>query len=244
MSEQKKSLEFEVTTQDITKLLLDNQDLKYRGFHARLMPSVPRYNIMGVRTPVLRKIAKDIKNDSCKETFLKNLPHRYYEENNLHAFLIEQIKDYDECIAQLNRFLPYVDNWATCDSMNPKCFKKHTEELLCEIDKWIASGEEYTLRFAIKQLMTFFLEERFAEKYLITVSQIKSDKYYVNMMIAWYFATALAKQYDATLPYIEERRLSVWIHNKTIQKAVESFRISDSRKEHLKRLRIKVKTDE
>jgi len=187
--------------------------------------------------PKIRALAKQIKNDTGD--FLEKLPHKYYEENNLHALLVSQIPDFDECIEKLNRFLPYVDNWATCDIMSPKSFKKNKEKLLLQIENWIKSGHTYTIRFGIEMLMTHFLDDDFDEKYLEQVSLIKSDEYYINMMIAWYFATALAKKWDFAVKYLEDARLSQWVHNKTIRKAVESYRITEKQKEYLKTLIIK-----
>ncbi len=217
--------------------LFEMQDLKYRDFHSRLMPNVPKELIIGVRTPDLRKFAKKIAKTPLSEAFIKKLPHQYYEENNLHAFLIEEIKDYDLCMAELNRFLPYVDNWATCDMMRPKVFKKHLPELLKQIKVWLASGETYTVRFGMECLMCYFLDEHFSPEYPETVSKIRSEEYYIKMMQAWYFATALAKQYDAVIPYIEENRLDADTHNKTVQKAVESRRVTDEQKKYLKTLK-------
>ena len=221
----------------IQKTLIGAADLKYRDFNCKLMPTVDKSTVIGVRTPELRKMAKDFFKDENIGEFLKDLPHKYYEENNIHAFLIEQIKDYNQCIDELNRFLPYVDNWATCDMMRPKVFKKHKTELLSEIDKWILSKDTYTVRFGIGIIMVFFLDEDFDKKYLDAVASIKSDEYYINMMIAWYFATALAKQYEAALWVLKENRLSLWVHNKTIQKAVESYRITDGQKTILRGLK-------
>ncbi|MBQ8311348.1 MAG: DNA alkylation repair protein [Clostridia bacterium] len=212
------------------------QDEIYKDFQCKLMPTVDREAVIGVRTPQLRQMAKALDATEAK-TFLSSLPHRYYEENNLHAFLIERIRDYDECIAALDTFLPHVDNWATCDSMNPKILGEHLDRLLTDINRWLASSDVYAVRFAIKLLMTYFLDEAFDPAYPARVASIKSDEYYINMMIAWYFATALAKQYDAILPYIAERRLSTWIHAKTIQKAIESYRITPAQKENLKTLK-------
>lgn len=219
---------------DVQKSLFEMQDTKYRDFHAKLMPNIDKNTIIGVRTPDIRKLAKEIKGNTGD--FLEKLPHKYYEENNLHACLLSEIADFDDCIAKLNAFLPYVDNWATCDIMKPKCFKKNKEKLLSEIEKWLKSEHEYSVRFGIEMLMTHFLDEDFDEKYLEKVSKIKSDKYYINMMIAWYFATALAKQWDFAIKYIENRTLSEWVHKKTIQKAVESYRITEKQKEYLKNL--------
>lgn len=224
---------------DIQKILFENQDLKYRDFHCRLMPTIDKSTVIGVRTPVMRKIAKDFaKTDEARE-FIKILPHEYYEENNLHGFIIETIKDYGECIRALDAFLPYVDNWATCDLMSPKIFKKYLPELLEQIKIWISSAHTYTIRFGVEMLMRYFLDEHFKAEYLDLVAEIKSDEYYVNMMKAWYFATALAKQYDATIGYIENKKLDVWSHNKAIQKAVESYRITDVQKAYLRTLKIK-----
>ena len=218
----------------ITSELFAMQDKEYRDFHARLMPNIDKDRIIGVRVPVLRAFAKKIK--PYAEDFLEELPHQYYEENNLHAYLVSEISDFDECIEKLNAFLPYVDNWATCDGMKPKSFKKNKEKLLPEIEKWLASSREYTVRFGILMLMTHFLDEEFDPKQLERVSRITSDKYYVNMMIAWYFQAALAKKWDFAVKYIEEKRLSDWVHNKTIQKANESFRITKEQKKYLKTL--------
>lgn len=223
----------------ITERLLALQDLKYKEFHSKLMPTISPEVIIGVRTPDIRKLAKQIAGSEEAEEFLHILPHTYYEENNLHGCLIEAMKDYDACVDALEKFLPYVDNWATCDLMTPKIFKKHTDELLAEIKRWIASEHIYTIRFGIEMLMNFYLDEKFSTEYSDMVAAVHSEEYYVNMMIAWYFATALAKQYDAVLPYLTEHRLDVWTHNKTIQKAVESYRITDEQKAELKKLKRK-----
>lgn len=225
--------------QSITDYLFDMQDREYKKFHSKLVPTLNPDIIIGVRTPKLRKLAKEIKDTELASQFIQDLPHKYYEENNLHAFLIEQISDYQQCITQIERFLPYVDNWATCDSMRPKVFKKNTDKLLSEIKKWIASSHTYTVRYGIEMLMVFFLDNQFDVAYLDMVASVKSEEYYINMMTAWYFATALAKQYESTLPYISRKLLPVWVHNKTIQKAVESFRISDEQKAFLKTLKVK-----
>lgn len=222
----------------ITEELFKLQDLGYRDFQARLMPTIDKDTIIGVRTPVLRKLAKQFApTDEAKE-FIEHLPHKYYEENNLHAFIISQTKDFDEAISQTNRFLPYIDNWATCDSFSPKIFKKHTTELLDNVKVWIKSTHTYTCRFGIEMLMSFYLDDLFKPEYAEMVASVRSDEYYVKMMIAWYFATALTKQYDATIGYITGKRLDSWCHNKTIQKAIESFCISDERKAFLKRLKV------
>ena len=215
------------------------QDKKYQEFQAKLIPTRNPNTIIGVRTPELRKYSKVLlKNNEYKE-FLKELPHKYFDENQLHAFIISGIKDYDECINYVNQFLPYIDNWATCDQMSPKIFKKNHDILLKEIMNWIKSKETYIIRFGIGMLMQHFLDEDFDTEYLEWVSNIKSEEYYVNMMIAWYFATALAKKYEVTISYIENKRLDSWCHNKTIQKAIESYRITPEQKEYLRSLKIK-----
>lgn len=223
----------------VREKLFELQDLKYRDFHSKLMPTVSQECVIGVRTPALRKFAKEFGKTEEAETFLKELPHRYYEENNLHGFLIAAMKDYDRCIAELDRFLPYVDNWATCDLVSPKIFKKHLPELLEKIKIWIVSDHTYVIRFGIGMLMSFYLDEAFDLQYPEMVVEVRSEEYYVNMMVAWYFATALAKQYEAALPFIENRRLDRWTHNKAIQKAVESCRITDEQKAYLRTLKIK-----
>ena len=215
------------------------QDLKYRDFQAKLMPTVNKDTIIGVRTPELRKLAKELKGGEEAAEFLRTLPHEYYDENNLHGFLLCEIKDYSECVAALDAFLPQVDNWATCDLMSPKCFRRHKAELKADIRRWLASDELYTVRFGIEMLMSHFLDGDFFPESLDWVASIRSEEYYLRMMQAWYFATALAKQYDAALPYIEEHRLDDWTHNKAIQKSVESYRISDKQKEYLRSLKIK-----
>lgn len=225
--------------QKVQKQLMAMQDLKYRDFQCKLMPTVASDTVIGVRTPELRKFAKEFSKKPDVDEFLKILPHKYYEENNLHGFLIETIKDYYRVITELDAFLPYVDNWATCDLMRPKIFQKHLEELLGKIKEWINDDHTYTIRFGIEMLMSFYLDEQFCPEFLELVSYVQSEEYYVNMMVAWYFATALAKQYDDTLPYIEQHRLSKWTHNKAIQKAVESYRISDGQKTYLRTLKVK-----
>lgn len=215
------------------------QDLKYRDFQCKLMPTVATDTVIGVRTPELRKFAKEFSEKPEANEFLKILPHKYYEENNLHGFLIENIKNYDRIIVELDAFLPYVDNWATCDLIRPRVLKKHLEELLGKIKEWISDDHTYTIRFGIEMLMSFYLDEQFCPEYLELVADIWSEEYYVNMMIAWYFATALAKQYDAVLPYIEQHRLNEWTHNKAIQKAIESYRVSGEQKAYLRTLKIK-----
>ena len=225
--------------QNLQRQLFAMADLSYKAFHCSLIPTVDEDTVIGIRTPVLRKFAADFAKTEEAAAFLRDLPHRYYEENNLHGFLLEKIKDYDTLIAELNRFLPYVNNWATCDMISPKIFPKHREELLEQIRIWIRNEHTYTVRFAIGMLMKFCLDESFDPAGPGLVAKIRSEEYYINMMIAWYFATALAKQYDAILPYLEERRLDPWTHNKAIQKAVESRRITAEQKEYLRTLRIK-----
>lgn len=221
----------------ITEALFSMQDLEYRRFQCKLMPTVDPEAVIGVRTPALRALAKKRKGEECAETFMSELPHRYYEENNLHAFLIEQIADYDACIRALERFLPFVDNWATCDMMRPRCFKRHLSELLKQIEVWLLSTHPFTVRFGIEMLMTFYLDEAFDSRYLEMVAGVQREEYYVNMMCAWYFATALAKQWDSAIVYLEESRLPLWVHNKTIQKAIESYRIDNEQKKYLRSLK-------
>lgn len=223
----------------ITEQLMALQDLKYKQFHSKLMPTINPEVILGVRTPDLRKLTKQLAGTAEAEAFVKELPHHYYEENNLHGFLIEAMKDFDSCIAALNEFLPYVDNWATCDMMAPKVLKKELPRLYEWVKIWIASGETYTVRFGVNMLMKYYLDEAFLPEYAELVASITSEEYYVKMVVAWYFATALAKQYEAVLPVLTERKLDVWTHNKTIQKAVESYRITAEQKEYLKALKIK-----
>ena len=224
---------------DLHKKLYSLQDLKYRDMQIRIIPTVDPKSIIGVRTPELRAIAKEMLKEGDYSDFLKALPHGYFEENQLHAFIISGIKDMDVCMKELEIFLPYVDNWATCDQMSPKIFKKHREELLHHIEKWIRSDRTYTVRFAIGMLMEHFLDEDFDPVYPDMVAALRSEEYYINMMIAWYFATALAKQYESIIPYIEKRKLDQWTHNKAIQKSVESYRITDEQKKYLKTLKTK-----
>ena len=224
---------------EIIKELFKLQDKKYGEFQTKLIPTASPDTFIGVRTPDLRNLAKRIVKENKYKEFLKELPHQYFDENQLHAFIISEIKDYDECMNYINEFLPFVDNWATCDQMSPKIFKKHLDKVIEQIKVWMKSKETYTIRFGIGMLMQYYLDDNFKPEYLKMVSKIKSQEYYVNMMIAWYFATALAKQYKKTLPYIEEKKLDTWTHNKTIQKAIESYRITPEQKEYLKSLKIK-----
>lgn len=224
---------------EVVERLFSMQDLDYKSFHGKLIPNVDEKAIIGVRTPELRKYAKEFaKTDHAKE-FIKILPHKYYEENNLHAFVLEQIKDFDTCVEQVERFLPYVDNWATCDMMTPKVFQKNLPQLLEKIRVWIKAEDTYTVRFAIEMLMKYFLDDAFDVIYPKMVAEVKSEEYYINMMIAWYFATALAKQYESILPFIENKMLEPWTHNKAIQKAIESRRVSEEQKSYLRKLKIK-----
>ena len=218
----------------LQKQLFELQDTKYRDFHSKLMPETDKETVIGIRVPVLRKFAKEFAKTPEAEPFLQQLPHQFYEENNLHMMLITGIKDYPKCMEEVQRFLPYIDNWATCDFPEPKCFRKNKKAVLEEVRKWIASTETYTIRYGIGMLMCLFLDEDFSPEYLEMAAGVQSQEYYVNMMIAWYFATALAKQWDAAVPYIEQHRLSEWVHKKTIQKAVESYRITSEQKEYLK----------
>ena len=227
------------TEKYVREKLFSMQDLKYKEFHSKLMPTVDSDLVIGVRTPELRKFAKEFSTTEISEEFLQNLPHKYYEENNLHAFMISSMKDFDKTVEKLNDFLPYVDNWATCDMMRPVTFKKHRAELFSEIEKWLKSDKPYTVRFAIEMLMLHFLEENFDVSYPHKVAEIRLDEYYVRMMVAWYFATALAFQYEKILPFIENKTLDPWTHNKAIQKAVESYRITSEQKVYLKKLKIR-----
>ena len=223
----------------IREELFRMQDEKYRELQKKLIPTADSDAVIGVRTPELRQYAKQLVKNEEITVFLRDLPHRYFDEDQLHAFIVSEIKDYDRCADEVDRFLPYVNNWATCDQMSPKVFRKHRTELLQSVRKWIDSEETYTIRFGIGMLMEHYLDEDFDPAYPETVARIRSEEYYVNMMIAWYFATALAKQYEQIIPFIEDRRLDVWTHNKTIQKAVESYRITPEQKEYLKSLKIK-----
>ncbi len=223
-------------TEEIRTGLMERQDLQYREFHSRLMPTVEKERVIGVRVPQLRAYAKQLKNEPELSEFLTDLPHTYYEENCLHGFLIEQIKDYPTCMAETERFLPYVDNWAVCDLFAPKVFRKHPEEVLGKCRTWVQSGETYTVRYGLVTLLRQFLDEHFTPE-ILELAVISSEDYYVNMAAAWLFAEALVKQYDAALPYLQEHRLTLWTHNKAIQKAVESHRIAPETKAYLKTLK-------
>ncbi len=224
---------------EIREKLVSMADEKYRAFDLPLIPTVEKDSVLGVRFPEIKRLAKEIYAHTDKNIFLTSLPHRFYEENCLHAFIICLEKDFDKCTDLLDSFLPYVDNWATCDSLSPKVFKKHPDELLKKAHEWISSSHTYTVRFGIKCLMSFFLDEHFSPEILSIVADIKSEEYYVNMMRAWFFATALAKQYDSTLPLLTGNRLDLWTHNKTIRKAIESYRITNEQKAYLRTLTVK-----
>ena len=224
---------------DVQKRLFEMQDAEYRDFHAKLVPTMEKTKFIGIRTPMLRKFAKKFGKTEESEIFLQVLPHQYYEENNLHGLLIEQIRDYDKCLEELECFLPFIDNWATCDLLALHMMKKHRDIFIREVFRWIESDQTYTIRFGIGMLMRHYLDEEFKTEYPEKVAAIRSEEYYVNMMRAWYFATALAKQYEKVLPFLEKRQMDVWTHNKTIQKAIESYRITSEQKEYLRTLRIK-----
>lgn len=213
--------------------------MDYRDFNSKLIPTVDKESMIGIRTPDLRKYAKQLGKSSDVIEFLQTLPHKYFDENQLHTFIISEIKDFKNCIDEINRFLPYIDNWATCDQLSPKVFKKHHNELSEYIKDWLKSDKVYTLRFGIGMLMEHFLDEDFDILYPEMVSKIRSGEYYINMMIAWYFATALAKQYESIIPFIENNSLDIWTHNKAIQKSIESYRITDEQKAYLRELKIK-----
>ncbi|EPD77970.1 DNA alkylation repair protein [Atopobium sp. oral taxon 199] len=213
------------------------QDTEYAAFQSKLTPTVPSESIIGVRVPQLRKLAKRLSKTKEAQKFLLALPHNYYDENMLHSLLISEIKDFDTCVLATDAFLPFVDNWAVCDILSPRVFKKTRARLTSEILRWTASIHTYTCRFGIEMLMTHFLDDDFEPKYLEIPSQIHSDEYYVNMMVAWFFATALVKQWDFTIPYLETEKLDTWTHNKTIQKARESYRITKEQKLYLKSLK-------
>lgn len=226
---------------EIQELLFAKQDIKYRDFQAPLFPNVDKERMIGVRTPDLKRLAKELFGSETANKFIETLPHCYFDENQLHAFIISLIKDYETCLKEVDRFLPYVDNWGTCDQLSPKVFAKHKDKLIIPIKKWLKSKHTYTVRFAIGMLMQHYLDESFKEEYMKMVASIKSNEYYINMMIAWYFATALAKQWDSSIKYIEDKCLDPWVHNKTIQKAAESYRIKDNQKVYLKSLKMNKK---
>ena len=226
---------------NIQQVLFALQDIEYRDFQSNLIPNVDKEFFIGIRTPVLRKYTKDLVKDASKaddlNQFLNTLPHTYFDENQLHAFILSEMKDFNTCVTYVDAFLPYIDNWATCDQMSPKVFRKHRKELQEEIRKWIRSDRTYTIRFGTGMLMEHFLDGDFRPEYLELAASVRSEEYYVNMMTAWFFATALAKQYEAALPFLEEQRLDVWTHNMTIRKAAESFRVAPEHKVYLKTLK-------
>ena len=223
----------------IEKMLFELRDEEYAKFQAKLTPTVAPELFIGVRVPEVRKLAKKLKDNPDAAKFLKELPHKYYDENMLHGLLVSEIKDYEEAINETDKFLPFVDNWAVCDIMSPKIFKKHKAELIEKIVEWTKSSETYTIRFGIEMLMSHYLDDDFKAEYLEIPAAVRSEEYYVNMMIAWFFATALTKQWDATISYIENHKLEKWTHNKTIQKAIESYRITDEQKTYLRTLKLK-----
>lgn len=224
---------------EILAELIRLQDKDYAVMQAKIIPTVAANRIIGVRTPALRTFAKSLYKDHDIDAFLSCVPHQYFDEDQLHAFVISLEKDFDKCIAEVDAFLPFIDNWATCDQLSPKVFKKEPKKLFPYIQAWIKSDKTYTVRFAIGMLMQHFLDEGFDTKYVDMVAEVRSEEYYINMMIAWYFATALAKQYELVLPYLEEKRLDIWVHNKAIQKSVESYRITDEQKAYLKTLKLR-----
>ncbi len=226
-------------TKHIENILFESSDIKHQKFEAKLIPNVDINTIIGVKTPVLRKLAREIYKSPDIEDFLDDLPHKYLEEYTLHGAVISLFKDYEKTVRYVKKLLPYIDNWATCDMLSPKIFAKHKDKLINEIPNFINSKETYTVRFGIEMLMSHFLDEDFNPRYLDMVAEIKSDEYYVTMMIAWFFATALAKQWESTVVFIENKKLDVTVHNKTIQKAVESYRITDKQKQYLRSLKIK-----
>ena len=241
---------------ELIKRLLAEQDLKYRDFHASLLPNIDKKSIIGVRVPTMRKIAKEFASSATPVElgkFLDKLPHKYFEENQVHLFAVERIKDFDECVHRIEQFLPYIDNWAVCDGKSPKALLKDESRFYAKICEWLKSAKPYTVRFGVNMLMAFFLDDRFDKSQLKLVAAIDenlfddagraecpTDRYYVQMVIAWYMATALAKQWDSTFPYIKGRKLSPWIHNKTIQKACESYRITDAQKKILRGLKLEL----
>lgn len=224
---------------DIKARLLSMQDTKYRDFSLSLIPNISCESVIGVRIPQLRALSAELVKSGEYTDFIKDLPHNYFEEYHLHSFVISQMKDFDSCIAELEKFLPHVDNWSVCDSLRPKCFAKNRHKLLPNIEQWLKSEHTYTKRFAIEMLMVHYLDEDFSPQYLKSVAELETDEYYLKMMIAWYFATALAKQCNCALPYISERKIKDrWIHNKIIQKACESYRIDAETKTKLKKMKI------
>lgn len=227
---------------DIRKRLEELSNKDNIDFTSKLIPNISRETILGIKTPVLKGIAKELIALKEDEEFLKSLPHYYFDENQVHAFILNERKDFSICIKEVEEFLPYIDNWATCDQLSPKVFSKHKKELLPYIDKWLKLKKTYTRRFGIGMLMSNFLGNDYLDRYASKVASLRSEEYYLNMMRAWYFATALAKNYEEVLPYFERKELDEWTHNKAIQKAIESYRVSDEHKEYLKTLKIKRKS--
>ncbi len=223
--------------QQITEMLTSNKDAAYAEFISSLAPTLPKDCFIGVRVPALRLVAKQVKSSGLTDGFLAELPHKYYEENLLHSILLCETKDYTRCLSLVTEFLPYVDNWAVCDTLRPKVFAKHKSELLPIVKGWIKSDAAYTCRFGLDMLMTYYLDAEFTPDMLSLAAAVNSDEYYVKMMVAWFFATALAKQWNAAIPYITERKLPDWTHKKTIQKAIESYRITDEQKAYLRSLK-------
>ena len=226
---------------ELQQALFALQDPDYRAFHSKLMPTVDPERIIGVRVPALRKLAREFGRTPEAGDFLRALPHDFYEEDNVHALLLNGMRDYHQVTAALDAFLPYVNNWATCDMLSPRAFQKHPPDLPDRARRWMAAGETYTVRFGIGVLMGFYLDQAFEPRYLDWVAEVRRGEYYVNMMAAWYFATALAKQYEAAVTYIEDRRLAPWTHNKAIQKAAESYRIPPERKAYLRTLKTNIR---
>lgn len=226
-----------MTVEEIREKLLALQDVKYRDFTSKLMPTVDKNKIIGVRSPLLRSFARQLVKEGEYGEFISDLPHKYYEEDNLHGFIIEGIKDYEKCIPEIQRFVPFIDNWATCDCTRPKVLKKYPERTLELVGEFLRSDKVYIKRYGIGLLLSFYLDELFSSEHLEMLSEIESDEYYINMMLSWYFATALCKQWEATIPFIENRRLPLWVHRKTIQKAIESYRITDEQKAYLRTLK-------
>lgn len=226
---------------ELTERLLALREDKNADFQYRILPTLRREDILGVRTPDIRRLAREYKGTAAAAEFMAQLPHRYFDENNLHGALIETLKDFDQCIAALDAFLPHVDNWATCDLMSPKILGKQKEKLLPNIRRWMDNPHVYTCRFGLEALMRWYLDEDFQPEYLQWAAAVPDGEYYLHMMVAWYFATALAKQYDAALPYLTGRKLSQKTHNKAIQKALESYRITPEQKDFLRGLKIKEK---
>ena len=237
---------------EIQRKLFVLQDLRFRDFQRCLIPTIEPEKIIGVRTPQLKVLAREISNaqdlrknsENDKDKFIIEsryftslLPHFYFEENQLHAFIINRYTNFNIALSLTDIFLPHIDNWATCDQLRPKCFNTNLPDLYIKCNKWINSKRTFSVRFAIGMLMNYFLDDNFTIQSAELIASIKTEEYYVNMMIAWYFATALAKQWDAAISFLAEDKLSVWVHNKTIQKAIESFRVTDEHKNFLRTLK-------